>query len=136
MGVGCPRPEARARRRIMENGPFEVEIQTFSRDLAGRHVKRGHTKHQTENLTGALAEFVEARRLAPDDPYIHYLLGKTLLKFGRPREAQASLKQAVDLCARFIDANYQLGLCYLADPSPLLNSARIAFEAELSVYPN
>lgn len=119
----------------MEIGIFEVQVESFSRDLALAHVRRGYSHYRTGDLTAAMAEFIEARRLCPDDPYVHYLLGKTLIRFGRPREAQTSLKEAIRLCPAFIDAHYQMGRAYLAERSSQLARAQKAFEAELAVYP-
>lgn len=119
----------------MEIGIFEIQVESFSRDLALAHVRRGYSQYRTGDLTAAMAEFLEARRLCPDDPYVHYLIGKTLIRFGRPREAQTSLKEAIRLCPAFIDVHYQLGRAYLAERSSQLARAQKAFEAELAVYP-
>jgi predicted Zn-dependent protease len=120
----------------MEIGIFDVQIETFSRDLALAHVRRGYTQYRTGDLGAAMQEFLEARRLCPDDPYVHYLLGKTLIRFGRPREAQVSLKEAIRLCPVFIDVHYQLGRAYLAERSTQLARAQKAFETEIEVYPS
>jgi len=118
----------------MEIGIFDVQVESFSRDLALAYVRRGYAMYRKTDYTAALSEFLEARRLCPDDAYVHYLVGKTLLKFGRPREAQAALKEALRLGPTFIDAHYQLGLAYLAEQRPMIAKARDAFEAELAVY--
>lgn len=118
----------------MDIGIFEVQVESFSRDLALAHVRRGYARYRQGDLTTALQEFLEARRLTPDDAYVHYLMGRTLLKFARPREAQTSLKEALRLAPGFIDAHYQLGRAYLAEPEPQLAKARRAFEGEIAVY--
>jgi tetratricopeptide (TPR) repeat protein len=118
----------------MDIGIFDVQVESFTRDLALAYVRRGYTHYRAGDVHGALAEFVEARRLASDDPYVHYLLGKTLLRQGRPREARVSLEEALRLCPQFIDAHYQLGKTFLAEPRPRLEQARAAFEAEVRVY--
>lgn len=118
----------------MELGIFDIQVDSFSRDLALSHVRRGYSRYRAGDVTAALSEFVEARRLCPDDPYVHYLLGKTLLRYGKPREAQTSLKEAIRLCPAFIDVHYQLGRAYLAESDVPLAKARAAFEAEVAVY--
>lgn len=119
----------------MEIGLFEIQVESFSRDLALAHVRRGYSRYGQGDLTSALSEFLEAKRLTPDDAYIHYLMGKTLMRFGRPREAQTALKEALRLCPKFIDAHYQLGKAYLAEPDLPLSKAQRAFEGEIAVYP-
>jgi tetratricopeptide (TPR) repeat protein len=118
----------------MEIGIFDVQVESFSRDLALAHVRRGYGHYRTGDLTAALSEFLEAKRLCPDDPYVHYLLGKTLARFGRPREAQSSLRECLALCPRFLDAHYQLGRAYLAEKDANLTRALAAFEGEIAVY--
>ena len=118
----------------MEIGIFDVQIETFSRDLALAYVRRGYAQYRSGDLTSAMAEFIEARRLCPDDAYVHYLLGKTLLRFGRPREAQVEFKEVLRLSPTFIDAHYQLGKAYLSEPNPQVAKAQSAFEAEIAVY--
>ena len=118
----------------MEIGVFEVQVESFGRDLALAYVRRGYARYRQGDLTSALSEFLEARRLTPDDPYVHYLMGKTLMRFGRPREAQGSLRESLRLCPRFIDAHYQLGKAYLAEPELPLARALHAFEGEIAVY--
>ena len=118
----------------MEIGIFDVQVESFSRDLALAHVRRGYSRFRSGDLTAALSEFIEARRLVPEDPYVHYLIGKTLLRFGRPREAQAALKEGIRLCPVFNDIHYQLGKAYLAEPGAPLVKAQNAFETEIAVY--
>lgn len=118
----------------MDIGIFEVQVETFSRDLALSHVRRGYARYRQGDLATALSEFLEARRLTPDDAYVHYLMGRTLLKFNRPREARTALKEALRLAPGFIDAHYQLGRAYLAEPEVQLAKARRAFEGEIAVY--
>lgn len=118
----------------MEIEIFDVHVDSFSRDLALAHVRRGYSRYRQGDLTAALSEFLEGRRLCPEDPYIHYLMGKVLLRFGRPREAQGSLKETIRLCPAFIDAHYQLGRAYMADGDLPLSRAQKAFEAEIDVY--
>lgn len=118
----------------MEIGIFDVQVESFSRDLALAHVRRGYGHYRTGDLTAALSEFLEAKRLCPDDPYVHYLLGKTLARFGRPREAQAALKASLALCPRFLDAHYQLGRAYLAEKDANVHKALKAFEGEIAIY--
>lgn len=50
---------------------------------------------------------------APDDPRLHFLRGSLLAGIGRPIEALASLRQAVDLAPDFAIARYQLGFFQL-----------------------
>jgi predicted Zn-dependent protease len=119
----------------MELGLALSGIVTFNRELASSHVQLGYRKFRTGLLSDALTAFMEARRLTPEDPYVHYLIGKTLLKFGRPREARTSLKQAIRLCSTFIDVHYQLGKSYLAQGVNYLTRAQKAFETEVRVYP-
>lgn len=118
----------------MEIGIFDVQVESFSRDLALAHVRRGYSRYRQGDLSAALSEFLEGRRLCPEDPYIHYLMGKTLRRSGRPREAQNAFKEAIRLCPTFIDAHYQLGRTYLAQSGLPLTKAQSAFEAELAVY--
>jgi tetratricopeptide (TPR) repeat protein len=118
----------------MEIGMFTVELETFSRELALAHIRRGYSAYRRDDLTLALAEFLEAKKLLPEDPYTHYLIGRTLLKFHRPREARSDLLSCLKLCPTFVDAHYQLGKTYLEQSSPDLDAARKAFEGELASY--
>lgn len=117
----------------MDIGIFEVQTESYSRDLAFAHVRRGYARYRHNDLTSALSEFVEARRLTPDDPYVHYLMGKALAAYGRPREAQTALLQTIRLCPAFLDAHYQLGKAYLAHDALELARAKAAFESEIAV---
>lgn len=49
----------------------------------------------------------------PDDPRLHFLRGSILASIGRPIEAMAALKQAVELAPDFAIARFQLGFFQL-----------------------
>src|SRR5579862_8618158 len=99
LSIRWPSPRKKKRDRwVMDLGLAMSGVVTFNRELASSMVHLGYRKFRTGLLSDALTAFMEARRLTPEDPYVHYLIGKTLLKFGRPREARTSFKQAIRLC--------------------------------------
>lgn len=49
----------------------------------------------------------------PDDPRLHFLRGSLLASIGRPIEARAALKHAVELAPDFTIARFQLGFFQL-----------------------
>jgi tetratricopeptide (TPR) repeat protein len=119
----------------MEAGFFVIEVDSFGRELATGQVRRGYAKYQAGNAAAALAAYLEARRLLPEDPYVHYLIGRALARLGRLVEARASFRETIRLHPAFIDAHYQLGRTYLAESPPSLETAREALQSELAVYP-
>lgn len=67
-------------------------------------------------------DLVSADRLLarfPDDPRLHFLRGSLLASIGRPIEARAALKQAVELAPDFAIARFQLGFFQLTSGEAL-----------------
>ena len=64
------------------------------------------------NQLAALGALENAEKASPADADIHYLRGKVLLSMGKPQEAVAALKQAIELRPDSPSSYYQLGLAY------------------------
>lgn len=60
----------------------------------------------------AIDAYLEARRLSPDDPEIHYRLGRVYSNRGQLAEAIETLEQALKARPDHAEANMELGLAY------------------------
>lgn len=63
--------------------------------------------------TAALNEFIKAKELYPDDPYLYYDLGLVYMAKEKPELAVLNLKKAIELKADFASAKNSLGAVYL-----------------------
>jgi Tfp pilus assembly protein PilF len=61
------------------------------------HLALGRVALEQHDTTTAVSEMALAADLAPEEPYVHYLYGSTLLLTGRADEAVAPLKRAVEI---------------------------------------
>ena len=77
-----------------------------SRNLGESFMMQG--KH-----TAALNEFIKAKELFPDDPYLYYDLGLVYMAKEKPELAVLNLKKAIELKADFASAKNSLGAVYL-----------------------
>lgn len=66
------------------------------------------------NYRAALREFIKARNLNPDDPYLHNDMGLSYLAMKRPDKAVTHFKKALALNPSFAAAKNNLGTAYLA----------------------
>jgi len=60
----------------------------------------------------ALAAYVEARRIAPTQPYVHHNIGLVLFRQGKFSEAIPSYEEALRLDPKYRNARYFLADCY------------------------
>ena len=67
------------------------------RRQARAHARRGNGLYQRGDFEGAVAEYQEALRLAPDLPLTLFNLGLALYKTGRKGEARKSWEEALAL---------------------------------------
>ena len=82
------------------HGPrFDAAItaaaQRDSREMAAFYLERGRRLYEQQKDEDAIAELRRALYLAPYDADAHLLLGKTLLRSGRPEEAITALRMSV-----------------------------------------
>lgn len=77
-----------------------------SRNLGESYMMQG--KH-----TAALNEFIKAKELFPDDPYLYYDLGLVYMAKEKPDLAILNFKKAIELKADFAAAKNSLGAVYL-----------------------
>jgi tetratricopeptide (TPR) repeat protein len=69
---------------------------------------RGVASAEAGNLAGALEEFREALRIAPDFPEAHYHAGLAHARMGHTDEAMGEFEQALRLRPELLQARYQL----------------------------
>jgi tetratricopeptide (TPR) repeat protein len=74
------------------------------------HVQLARAYHQIGNFTNAQIHYVEALRLDPSDPDLHYSYGSLLLRSELLAEAEARFTEAVQLRPSFAGAHNCLGI--------------------------
>lgn len=79
---------------------------------AGIHLNSGIAFLESQQYSSALKELVEAQKLNPDDPVIHYYLGILYHVRGLPKETIRELEKAISLKPDYSDAYNYLGLVY------------------------
>lgn len=102
--------------------------------LAQSYIARGVTHFHSGDHTAALEEFDKAKNLLPDDPYIHYMIGRVNLDRSDLVRARYAFLKARSVCPRFIDVHFQLGETYRRMGSRFMKKAQRCFEAELEVH--
>ncbi len=80
--------------------------------LAGLYLDKGLAYTQKGEYTSALKELLEARKLNPDDPVIHYYLGVSYHRKKLIPEAVAEFKEAIALKPDYAEAHNYLGMVY------------------------
>lgn len=112
---------------------MEVVEQMFTK-LAQSYVARGVKHFHAGEHAPAMEELDKARNLLPDDPYIHYMVGRVHLEQGDLIHARLAFLKARAICPKFIDVHFQLGQVYRRMGDRFMKKARRAFEAELAVH--
>jgi tetratricopeptide (TPR) repeat protein len=103
-------------------------------DNARAHYALGDALRKAGQREQALAEFEQAVRLDPADPYYRIYPGKLELELGRPVAARAHFEEALRLRPDWSLAHENLGMARLE--SGELDSAGSAFERALELAPD
>lgn len=95
------------------------------------HLELGKLALAEHDTTTAVSEMALAADLAPEEPYVHYLYGSTLLRTGRAEAAVAPLKRAIELEAMY--AAPHVALAQALERTGDAASARAAYERYLAL---
>src|SRR5712691_1323156 len=94
-------------------------LRAFAGQLAGEHLDNpgarlflGLTLAQIGDLEGAIREYKESARLAPDDPFPHYFHGQALHTLDRLDMAIREYREAVTLAPQDVRMRLNLGSAY------------------------
>src|SRR5438445_1718484 len=94
-------------------------LRAFAAQLAGEHLDNpgarlflGLTLAQIGDLEGAIREYKESARLAPDDPFPHYFHGQALHTLDRLDMAIREYREAVTLAPQDVRMRLNLGSAY------------------------
>jgi type IV pilus assembly protein PilF len=85
-----------------------------ARKKAHAHTDVGSAYIQAGQYTAALRELLEAEKLMPGDPRVHYMLGLAYEQKGLPEEAFTQFKRAVALKPDYSEAWNWLGTVYFS----------------------
>jgi type IV pilus assembly protein PilF len=80
---------------------------------AQRHIDMATAQLQAGNYTAGLKELLEAEKLTPDDPQIHFCLAMAYSGKGMNDEAVRETKKAIELKPDYSEAHNYLGTLYL-----------------------
>ena len=84
------------------------------KDKARGHIRIGAAHIQAGQYTPALKELLEAEKLTPDDPTVHYYLGIAYERKGFVDDAVKEFQKAIALKPDYSEAHNFLGTIYLA----------------------
>jgi Tfp pilus assembly protein PilF len=84
------------------------------RDKARGHIRIGAAHIQAGQYTPALKELLEAEKLTPNDPTVHYYLGIAYERKGFVEDAFKEFQKAIALKPDYSEAHNFLGTIYLA----------------------
>jgi cytochrome c-type biogenesis protein CcmH/NrfG len=112
---------------------FEQRVTDHPNDLAAR-LDLAQRFLQTGNVRGAIAQYVAALRIDPQDPDARATLGFLLFRAGRPQESLQAIQQALAIDPKFPEALYYEGIVELQGIHDA-NAATAAFEAYLKAAP-
>jgi len=85
-----------------------------NKQKAKRHVDMATAQFHSGNYTAALKELLEAEKLTPDDPQVHYYLALAYAGKGMNDEAVRQAKKAVELKPDYSEAHNDLGKLYFS----------------------
>ncbi len=80
----------------------QIKIGQDTKELGEAYINQG-------NYTAALRKLLEAEKIIPDDPYLHYDLGFTYMAKNRYGLAQKHFEKAIKLNPEYIPAKNSLG---------------------------
>ncbi|MBE9547626.1 MAG: tetratricopeptide repeat protein [Proteobacteria bacterium] len=86
----------------------------LKKERADAHLDVGKAYIQARQYTFALKELLEAEKINPRDPEIHYCLGISYHGKGLTKEAIAEFEKVVDLKPNYSNAHNYLGTIYLS----------------------
>ncbi|MFQ6672778.1 MAG: tetratricopeptide repeat protein [Candidatus Tectimicrobiota bacterium] len=95
-------------------------------DLPAEHNRRALALVDRGDLEGAVVEWREARRVAPENVPVLLNLGIVLTRLGRLEEAEEALQEAVRLDYQNPKAHLHLGRAYLRQGKTPLAEAELA----------
>ncbi|MFA4916616.1 MAG: tetratricopeptide repeat protein [Syntrophales bacterium] len=102
----------------------------LKQDEAGGHLNIGIAFIESGQYNDALKKLIEAEKLTPKDPKVHYFLGVSYYGKGFNEEAIGEFNRAVDLKPDYSEAHNFLGTIYLSQG--LLDKAIESFNKALS----
>jgi len=100
------------------------------KDKAMGHIRIGTAHIQAGQYTPALKELLEAEKLTPNDPTVHYYLGIAYERKGFIDDAFREFQKAIALKPDYSEANNFLGTIYLARGN--YDEAIVSFNRALS----
>lgn len=84
----------------------ERQRAVYNLQIGSGHLAKG-------NYPGALAEFIKAHELDPDNPLVHNQLGLGYFLRGRMEQAEKHFREALGLNPKFTEARNNLGRTYI-----------------------
>jgi len=100
------------------------------KEKASGHIRIGTAHIQAGQYTPALKELLEAEKLTPNDPTVHYYLGIAYERKGFIDDAFREFQKAIALKPDYSEANNFLGTIYLARGN--YDEAIVSFNRALS----
>lgn len=100
------------------------------KEQAGNHINIGSAYLGSAQYNSAMREFLEAERLTPEDPKVHFLLGIAYHGRGLDEKAIAAFQRAIDLNPDDSAVHNYLGAVYLGKGR--LDDAIASFNRALS----
>ena len=95
------------------------------------HIELGKLALTAKDMVTAISELALAAELAPDEPYVHFLQGSTLVTAGQFTEALAPLRTAIALEPMYAAPVYSLGVALERNGDPV--GARDAYSRFLAM---